>query len=177
MISLKFRNVIIIVFLQRYGDSYFASDTWDDYTCRNYKQYRSFGRMVFDVRISIRRATWENQSSYIRSLDGDSPRTEVEMEIYEADSRINAAAYRTAFRAMGRAFFRSGNRSCPHFTINVVFFRLLRCVPFADSMVARLLVHIAKNKYICTLRFSTAAISGHRCAKVKCHAWSMERAV
>lgn len=43
------------------------------------------------------------------------------MEIYEADSRINAAAYRTAFRAMGRAFF----RSCPHFTINGVFFRLL----------------------------------------------------
>lgn len=92
------------------------------------------------------------------------------MEIYEADSRINAAAYRTAFRAMGRAFFRSGNRSCPHFTINVVFFRLLRCVPSADSMVARLLLHNTQNKYICTLRFSTAAISGHYCAKVKCHA-------
>jgi len=103
--------------------------------------------------------------------------TEVEMEIYEADSRINAAAYRTAFRAMGRAFFRSGNRSCPHFTINVVFFRLLRCVPFTDSMVARLLPHIAENKYTCTLRFSTAAISGRHCAKVKCHEWSMERAV
>lgn len=53
------------------------------------------------------------------------------MEIYEADSRINAAAYRTAFRAMGRAFFPRGSRSCPHFTINVVFFRLLRRVPFA----------------------------------------------
>lgn len=74
------------------------------------------------------------------------------MEIYEADSRINAAAYRTAFRAMGRAFFRSGNRSCPHFTINVVFFRLLRCVPFAElsMVVARLaLLHIVQNKYIC----------------------------
>jgi len=93
--------------------------------------------MVFDVRISIHRATWENQSSYVRSLDGDSPRTEVEMEIYEADSRINAAAYRTAFRAMGRAFFQRGNWSCPHFTINVVFFRLLRCVSIADSIRSR----------------------------------------
>jgi hypothetical protein len=53
------------------------------------------------------------------------------MEIYEADSRINAAPCRTAFRAMGRAFFRTGRgRSWPHFTINVLFFRLFRCVPF-----------------------------------------------
>lgn len=67
------------------------------------------------------------------------------MEIYEADSRINAAAYRTAFRAMGRAFFRRGNWSCPHFTINVVFFRLLRCVPIADSIAVRRCEQISRE--------------------------------
>lgn len=89
------------------------------------------------------------------------------MEIYEADSRINAAAYRTAFRAMGRAFFRRRNRSCPHFTINVLFFRLLLLrVPFADSIVAGLSIDIAQNKcvystFLCTL----TAISEHTTAQ------------
>lgn len=34
-------------------------------------------------------------------IRGDSPRTRVEMEIYEVDFTINAALYQTAFRAMG----------------------------------------------------------------------------
>lgn len=72
------------------------------------------------------------------------------MEIYEADSRINAAAYRTAFRAMGRAFFPRGSRSCPHFTINVVcsfdsFDAFLSRAPHSGSRTASA-GYLARNK-------------------------------
>jgi len=89
------------------------------------------------------------------------------MEIYEADSRINAAACRTAFRAMGRAFFRTGRgRSWPHFTINVLFFRLFRCVPFlTDSAASQTAARISRRNRR-TAFFHPAAISGCR-AKVR----------
>lgn len=48
--------------------------------------------------------------SALSTLGGDSPRTVVQMEIYEPNTGINRAPYRAAFRAIGRCVPATRNR-------------------------------------------------------------------